>query len=238
MSKSKDGYKFKCKSCEKEQQCKYYQNNKEKIISQCHEYYQNNKEKIHKRARRYDLDNVEKVKEIHKKYYIENKENINQSNKNYYDKNRNKILEYHKTRFKDPEVKNRVRKRYNRRLKTDPMFRLRSYFGTRLYISLKGNKHGLKWETIVGYTLQELKNHLESKFDENMTWENYGSYWHIDHIVPVNIFNFTSYNDEQFKKCWSLENLQPMCGIDNIRKGNIISEAWDNIGLAARFGVI
>jgi hypothetical protein len=54
-----------------------------------------------------------------------------------------------------------------------------------------------------------------------MTWMNYGE-WHIDHILPIDSFNFQSYEDYQFKECWSLENLQPLWAIDNIRKGNKI----------------
>ena len=76
--------------------------------------------------------------------------------------------------------------------------------------------------------------HLESKFDDKMTWDNYGSYWHVDHIVGVANFNYTSYEDEAFKKCWSLENLQPLYGVDNLKKGDTISEKWNNTELAAQ----
>ena len=39
--------------------------------------------------------------------------------------------------------------------------------------------------------------------------------WHIDHIVPKNVFNFNSYNDIEFKACWSLENLRPIWCTNN-----------------------
>ncbi|MEE9574313.1 MAG: hypothetical protein V3W20_14755, partial [Candidatus Neomarinimicrobiota bacterium] len=42
--------------------------------------------------------------------------------------------------------------------------------------SLNGNKNGHHWEDIVGYTLQDLKDHLESLFQEGMTWENHGQW--------------------------------------------------------------
>jgi len=87
--------------------------------------------------------------------------------------------------------------------------------------SLKGNKNGSHWEDLVGYNLQDLIIHLESLFRDNMTWQNMGK-WHIDHRKPVSSFNFTSYEDKEFKECWSLINLQPLWALENIRKSNRI----------------
>jgi len=71
----------------------------------------------------------------------------------------------------------------------------------------------------LGYTVSELKTHLESKFKDGMTWENYGQ-WHIDHVRPESWFSYDKIGDDDFKKCWSLENLQPMWAKDNIDKSN------------------
>lgn len=70
---------------------------------------------------------------------------------------------------------------------------------------------------LVGYTLVELMEHLESQFTKGMTWDNYGE-WHIDHIRPVSDFNFITHNDSEFKECWSLWNLQPLWAFDNLSK--------------------
>jgi len=91
-------------------------------------------------------------------------------------------------------------------------------------VSLNGKKGRTHWETIVGYTLNDLKNHLEKQFKSRMTWKNYGRYWHIDHRIPVTKFNFDSYNDIGFKECWALDNLQPLTARKNISKGNRYSE--------------
>lgn len=90
-----------------------------------------------------------------------------------------------------------------------------------IYRSLKGNKNGCHWESIVGYDCQELKTHLESQFKDGMTWENYGK-WHLDHIAPISIFNITSTKCKGFKKCWELSNLQPLWAKENISKSNKI----------------
>ena len=73
--------------------------------------------------------------------------------------------------------------------------------------------------TLVGYTLTELMEHLESKFQPGMTWDNYGE-WHIDHIIPISYFDYSSYDDETFKICWDLNNLQPLWAKDNLIKSN------------------
>ncbi len=69
--------------------------------------------------------------------------------------------------------------------------------------------------------MQDLIAHLESLFQPSMTWENYGK-WHIDHKRPIASFNFTSYEDPEFKECWALNNLQPMWAKENMSKGNKI----------------
>ena len=71
---------------------------------------------------------------------------------------------------------------------------------------------------MLGYTIEELMNHLEKQFTEGMTWDNYGE-WHVDHKKPMALFGFTSTDDTGFKECWSLDNLQPLWGKDNLSKG-------------------
>ena len=81
----------------------------------------------------------------------------------------------------------------------------------------KGIKNNRKWELLVGYTVEQLKHHLESQFKDGMTWLNMGK-WHIDHIIPISAFNYEKPEDIDFKKCWELSNLQPMWAIDNFKK--------------------
>lgn len=119
-----------------------------------------------------------------------------------------------------PEVKKSINK-YHRRLREEnPKLRLDQNTCNLVGQSLKGKKAGRKWETLVGYTLKDLIIHLENKFDRNMTWENYGSYWHVDHIKPRSLFQYVYSTDSEFKKCWALENLQPLEKTLNLKKRN------------------
>ena len=79
-------------------------------------------------------------------------------------------------------------------------------------------KQGRPWETLVGYTREELMEHLESQFQDGMSWDNYGE-WHIDHVVLLAYFDYASVDDVEFKDAWSLDNLQPLWAFDNQSKG-------------------
>ena len=66
---------------------------------------------------------------------------------------------------------------------------------------------------MLGYSAEDLKNHMESLFLEGMSWENWGL-WEIDHIRPISSFERTT--DPKIVN--SLTNLQPLWRKDNIAK--------------------
>jgi len=79
------------------------------------------------------------------------------------------------------------------------------------------SKGGKSTFSFLPYTVDDLIKHLKSKFKDGMSWKNYGK-WHIDHIKPDCSFDYKSVEDEEFQKCWALDNLQPLWAIDNFRK--------------------
>lgn len=85
----------------------------------------------------------------------------------------------------------------------------------------KTNKGGKTTENLIGYKIYRIKSHLENQFDKNMNWNNYGKYWQIDHIVPVNLYDLS--NPIEIKKCWSLKNLRPLEKMKNLIKSNKLS---------------
>lgn len=70
---------------------------------------------------------------------------------------------------------------------------------------------------LLGCSIKELMDHLQSKFYADMSWENYGTYWHIDHIRPCASFNLQ--NEQEQKICFHYTNLQPLTAKDNLSKG-------------------
>jgi hypothetical protein len=98
----------------------------------------------------------------------------------------------------------------------------------------RGSKNGRRSFDLVGYSLDELMAHLESKFEPWMTWENYGrGGWHVDHVRPLASFSYETPDDPDFKKAWALSNLQPLGESENIAKGAKWVPANDNFQLAA-----
>jgi len=152
--------------------------------------------------------NKESVKEYVKSWYEQNKEHRKEYLKKYREKNADKIREtkrnYEKTRKSN-----------------DPLYKLISNFRTAIYQVLKENnvkKNGHYFD-ILKYTPQQLIEHLEKQFSNGMTWDNYGL-WHVDHKHPISLYNIKEIGDDEFLKCWSLDNLQPMWGSENIKKSN------------------
>ena len=104
---------------------------------------------------------------------------------------------------------------YNSKRRKDNIYRLSCNISKAINYALHGIKAGRHWELLVSYNLQNIKEHLESQFTPEMSWDNYGSYWEIDHIIPQNLFNITDENCLDFKICWSLINLRPLSVTEN-----------------------
>lgn len=121
-------------------------------------------------------------------------------------------------KYTDEEIRAINAERARKRRANNPQLRLDDRFSCLIRLSLRDGKQGRKWEELVGYTLSDLEKHLESLFQDGMSWENMGK-WHIDHIVPRSSFSYKTPNDPDFKVCWSLDNIQPLWAIDNLKKG-------------------
>jgi hypothetical protein len=106
-------------------------------------------------------------------------------------------------------------------LANNPQLRMRRAFSGRISreLSLRGRKKQGRVFEFLGYSRDDLVRRLESLFQSGMSWDNYGK-WHVDHIRPVSSFAFTGLDDPEFRRCWALENLQPLWAADNIRKSN------------------
>ena len=113
----------------------------------------------------------------------------------------------------NPEKVKSFRKRYSSKLKTKIVRNLRN----RLWHAVKKGYKTSKSLELLGCTIPELKIHLEAKFLPTMTWENYGTLWHIDHITPCASFDLT--DPEQQKKCFHYTNLQPLFAVTTIIDG-------------------
>ena len=206
---AKDGRRYNCIEC-----CKAGRN-KEKDK----EYRERNKDKVKPVPK--DLKKLR-----NDRYYSQNKEKVKKMASDYYLNNRDRKFNYQKeyqTKNKDKRNAYLTERRNN-----DPLFRLITSIRNLIYNSFYYNGYVKKSKTneILGCTFEELKSHLENRFEDWMTWENKGAYngefdygWDIDHIVPLS----TAKSEEDILRLSHFTNLQPLCSKVNrdIKKNNL-----------------
>jgi hypothetical protein len=165
-------------------------------------------------------------KEKRRKYLEDNRDRININKKAYYEANKDKIINKIKTYQKDNLDK--INQYQKERLKTDVLFKLKTNIRNLIGNSLRKNKFKKlsKTEQILGCSYEEFKVHLESRFEEWMTWDNRGLYngtpnygWDIDHIIPLD----TATNEIELIQLNHHTNLQPLCSYINrdVKRHNV-----------------
>lgn len=107
------------------------------------------------------------------------------------------------------------------------VFRLKKIIRSRIYNSIKrstGKKPRIKQRTVemLGCTINAMKDHLQKQFKKGMTWDNHGTHWHVDHIIPLSQFDFA--NPIQFALATHYTNLQPMWAEENLSKSDNITQ--------------
>jgi hypothetical protein len=124
---------------------------------------------------------------------------------------------HHYATYRQDNLRNR--KAYEK-IKARPDLHLKKSLRRRYRKIITANKADKRGSvlSLLGCTVAQLKEHLQSQFDRNMTWDNYGSYWHLDHYIPCASFD---HNDpEQVARCWHYSNLRPLEAKANISKGS------------------
>ena len=170
-----------------------------------------------------NFNNKDKRKETLTKWRNNNRPKLRQQDKDRYDKNN--IKENKKIWQRNNPVRRRaIKKRhYDKNIKNNPLKALPTRLCIRLNTALKKNKKSGSVVRDLGCTIPELKIYLESRFQPGMTWDNYGKghgKWQIDHILPLASFDLTNRN-ELIKAC-HYTNLQPLWGIDNNHKNDLL----------------
>ena len=222
----------------KEQDHKYYVETKAHYLEQCKRWATDNKEKIREHEHQYYLENREKILEQNKIYYqknkkhhleqckrwrLQNKEKIKESEHQKYLQNKEKILAMNKRwQINNADFYRSQQKIYRRtERKKYPHVRILESLRARLSAALKSanaykTNHTME---LVGCSIQFLVKYLESQFDDEMSWTNYGiTGWHVDHKKACSTFDLTKIEEQ--KKCFHYTNLQPLWWEDNISKGN------------------
>lgn len=126
------------------------------------------------------------------------------------DEKTDSIIENHYINFQNNKSR-------NKRMKNNPVFKLRCYLASRMSSAFKNmgyNKTG-KTKDLLGASFEIVKEHIEKQFIKGMSWDNKNK-WHIDHIIPVS----SAVTKEELIKLFHYSNLQPLWAKDNRIKYN------------------
>jgi len=179
--------------------------NQEKQCKTCKSYFPVTKEYFYKNSETFDgFENSCKDcrKCVMRQFYVDNHTIIREQKNSYRktDSNRQKIKD---------------------KRKNDPLFALEANLRNRIrnaVVKIKSKKAD-KFIKLLGCSLQQIKDHLESKFQDKMVWENYGKHgWHVDHIIPCSAFDLST--EENQRICFNWINLQPLWGDENSIKND------------------
>ena len=133
-------------------------------------------------------------------------------------RNQDAVSAYRAEYARRPESKDAARLHAAKRRAT-PSGALKNRIAVGIIRSLRGGKGGIRTEKLVGYSMEELKTHLERQFLRGMGWHNMGQ-WHIDHIIPLSSFTITGPDDPELRRAWALTNLRPLWAADNLIKSD------------------
>ena len=186
-----------CKECNKIEGKKYRENNKEKTLNRSKKYREDNKETLKENYKK-NTKKLQQYRNINKNYYKD-------YNKTYYENNLSKIIEYKRNHNK-------------KRRHSNPTYNFICNIRGRVnhYLKLKNITKENKTFDIVGCSPKSLKEHIEKKFTEGMSWGLVGKYIHIDHIIPLS----SAKTKEEIYKLCHYTNLQPLWAKDNLAKSN------------------
>jgi hypothetical protein len=119
--------------------------------------------------------------------------------------------------YRSTEEAKAKRRAYKKRaIELNPILKVEGALRARLVKFIRGNnKSGIR--NLLGCSWLQFRRHLESKFKRGMTWANYGTHWHVDHIIPCSSFDHR--NPAHVRQCWHFTNLRPLEAAKNLTKG-------------------
>ena len=246
--KSKDEHRAKCKKCNNERARQLRNANLEKAREKSRRWAKTNPSKIREMSLKWRTTNPERSRELNRKAKakkriilillicllyskasVDNyKKNIfalrckrkSEKSKIWYKNNLDKVREYGlKWKKENPDRRRLINQKADKKRMSTPKGKLSRNISVAIRETLRKDRRGWNWEDLVGYTVDQLKRHIEKKFKPGMTWGKFmKGEIHIDHKIPKSVFNYEKPEDDDFKRCWALKNLQPLWAFDNISK--------------------
>lgn len=183
--------------------------------------------------------------ECRTRWYAVNRERVLANGRRYHAENRERILAHKRS----PEYREWARERKRRlsggvsmaewhaRVRVDPAVkRARTYLRNRLRHTLR-QPVKVRQDRLIGCDHRQLKAWLERQFAPGMTWENYGTFWEIDHEIPLSRFDLR--REDQMLLASHYTNLRPLTRHDNkVKHGRLPANAQPQLPLNIPRGTI
>lgn len=200
----------------------YYEDNKELFKESYKNWSENNDRKEY--MLNYRKENADKLRQNSKEFRENNKELVAQRKNDYYNsltpEQKDQLREKKKANYYNnhKQYRDSKNKYFNNRIKNDSIFKLVTNIRSLISNSFKrcDTIKSTKTIEILGCSFEEFKIHLENKFDDKMNWDNQGSYWHMDHVIPIS----SAQTEEEVYRLNHYTNFQPLYWKDNLIKSN------------------
>jgi hypothetical protein len=159
--------------------------------------------------------NPAKIKAGTKDYYARHKTTLNQKSNAWRRRNTDRVNARRRKLRDSDDVRATAAAYRRKRLQQNPILRAKDSLRRRLNYLIHSERESTV--KMLGCSLASFQIYIESKFKPGMTWENYGTVWEIDHILPCALFDLTK--PEHQRACFHFSNLQPLGKSENRRKG-------------------
>lgn len=216
-----------CRTCMNAAGAAYRRTHPDRAKASRDRYRFANPEKVAASTEKHRSENMERIRERDRAWRSANPDKCREASKRCRsakpDEHNRRAIEW---RRRNPEKARATQRRWQAAHKHDIGRRLTNSLRSSMCRAVaKGFKRRARTFELLGYSLEDLKAHLEHLFRPGMCWDNYGE-WHIDHIIPLAALRYASPDDPNFRTAWALSNLQPLWALENQRKHAALPEGW------------
>lgn len=198
-----------CVVCSEKQRSEWWGENKDYHKKLMADWYQENREKQDAYSAKWARENKARRSKHHAKWRSKNIERVRLVKKMWENTNPEHVARHERSR--------------RAKRKSMVKYIVTSRMRNRVYGALHrkgGSREGSSWRDLVPYSVDDLIAHLKKTIPVGYCWDDLSKgLLHLDHIIPVSAFNFTSSQDIDFQKCWALKNLRIISAVENLRKG-------------------
>lgn len=195
-----DGKQPSCKNCKSQTDKAYKSTNRDKVKENDKRYYEQNSEAIKARVKQWYQANKEHHLARSKLWRKNNYDKWVSGKKRWLEANKDKMKKY---------INDYIKEKYQ----NDMQYRIKSICASRIRSLVRNDASTFD---LIGCNYDFFHDWIEYQFDENMTWENIGQYWHFDHVVPCSSYDLS--NKDELEECFHWSNMRPLEAQQNLKK--------------------